>query len=261
MLTVDFHSHSVASVHALSTIEEMLRRAERTGVSALAVTDHGPGMDNSHLVDHSDSRFERFRTRILGPDLPYFHVFLKRYRPPDDINVRLYKGIECNILSNAESPTDLPPELSSTLDVIIASVHAIDGLFKVEDADQVTDAILAAMEEPIDIIGHPCQKGMELHLEPIVRRAAEAEIALELNNSSLVLHKAEKDEVVTMLRLCREFGCSISLGSDAHLAMEVGESEGIEAVLQETAFPRELIVNRSVEAADAFIAERKKRRK
>ena len=41
---LDVHTHSVASGHAYSTIEEMARFAAQKGLEILGITEHAPGI-------------------------------------------------------------------------------------------------------------------------------------------------------------------------------------------------------------------------
>lgn len=43
-LLADLHTHSVASGHAYSTINELAAMARERGLQAIAVTDHGPAI-------------------------------------------------------------------------------------------------------------------------------------------------------------------------------------------------------------------------
>lgn len=43
-IIADLHTHTVASTHAYSTLQEMVTAASEMGLSAIAVTDHGVEM-------------------------------------------------------------------------------------------------------------------------------------------------------------------------------------------------------------------------
>ncbi len=257
MLSVDFHSHSVASVHALHTLEELLRHASRHGMDALVVSDHGPGTDNSVWLARQAMESTEANARIGGPDFHYFKVFLSRYTPSPECPTLLLKGIETNILGEGTRGCDVPLPLAPGFDVIIASVHELPHLFHISGPEHSTERMIMAMNEPIDIIGHPCHDAYCPHLEPLVRAAVEKGIALELNNASLMYGRAKSERVLEMLGWAKKLNCCISLGSDAHVLSELGRDEFITPLLEEAGFPDELIVNRTLQAAQAFIAERK----
>lgn len=258
MLVVDFHTHSIQSSHAINTLEELLYCAREKNIQAMAITDHSPGIDNTlYYLQQADNFPSDFR-RIKGPDYHYFHVLLTRYQSPPEISVQLFKGIECSILSHSSRATDLPLKLAPLLDIVIGSVHTLPHLFQFKNSEQVTEKMIAAMGEPIDIIGHPCQTSSCPNLEPVVKKAAESGIAMELNYCSLHLKKASFQDTTKMLKLAIKYDCSISLGSDAHMSNELGMDDEPKLLLDELNFPPDLIVNNSLESARAFVASRKK---
>ncbi len=261
MLCVDFHCHSIVSMHATNTIEELLRRADEAGVEGLAITDHCPGIDNTIWVmdQHSEKPF--WLERITGPDYPYFKVFVSRYEPPETTQVNLFKGIECNILEEGDCAVDVPRKIAGDFDLVIASIHPLPSLLNTKDSSRLTERLLMAMDEPIDIIGHPCHKGYIPHLPLIIKRAATKNIAMELNNSSLRFKKTDYEAICRMLELVKKHGCRISLSSDAHCSSELGCDESLKLLLAETKFPEELIVNHSLSAAKQYVEERKAVRK
>ena len=261
MLKVDFHTHTIKSEHAINTLEETLHQAAKIGLEAVAVTDHCPGVNSSSRRSPIQTKeHSSWETEIKGPDIYYFNVLLTRYQAPPDIPVVLFKGIECNILSEGNIITDVPLKFAAQFDIVIASIHTFPFLFTVTSKDQVTEKMIEAMEHPIDIIGHPYIKSYCPHLEPVVKAAAEKRIALELNNNALQLNKASSEEVVTMLRFARKFHCRISLGSDSHMNNELGVDHDIDILIRELNFPKELIVNTSLADARSYIAGRKKYR-
>lgn len=258
MLVVDFHTHSIQSVHAINTLEELLNCAQRKQIQAIAITDHSPGIDNSfYFLQRSENLPENY-TWIKGPDYHYFHVLLTRYHSPPEIPVQLFKGIECSILSHSDRKTDLPFKLASDFDIVIASVHGMPHLFQIQSREQLTEKMMDAMSDPIDILGHPCQKKSCPDLEPVVKKAAECGIAMELNTNSLFLKKATVEDTTRMLKLAKKHHCSISLGSDAHMSNELGMDHESKILLDDLKFPSELIVNASLASAKKFISTRKK---
>ncbi len=258
MLTVDLHTHSIASVHGLNTIEELLRQADKNGLAGIAITDHSPGIDNSVWLSQNRTGDSFWEENIKGPDVPYFLNLLSRYEPPSDIRVRLFKGIECNILSDHDRPTDVPVFISDKFDVVIASVHPFPPIFVVENSLQVTEKMIKAMDDPIDIIGHPFHKRYCPLMEPLMDAAVEKNIVLEVNNSSLQLGKADSVQAQKMLEMAVQKKCRIALSSDAHMTNELGGDDEINLILDKMEFPEELIVNRSEASTLDFIVQRKK---
>jgi putative hydrolase len=60
-----------------------------------------------------------------------------------------------------------------------------------------------------------------------------------------------------MLGLCKKYGVSISLGSDAHVADDVANFTHAKELLAITEFPSELIINTSKEKFKQFIEFKK----
>lgn len=261
MLNVDFHTHSLASHHALNSIEEILQQADQLGMAGIAITDHGPGTDNAVHIAQSQTQIYHWSDRIKGPDTHYFKVFLSRYQAPESIKTKLFKGIECNIFGTGDEIIDLPKNLVGDFDLVIASVHPLPYIFELRDQERIAERMIMAMGAGADIIGHPFHKTFVLDQELIVRTAAEKGVAVELNNSSLRLKKAEGPTILKMLELAKRFDCKISLASDAHVNAELGSDENIRPLLSQSTFPEELIINHSLESACQFVNQRKEIRR
>lgn len=257
MLTVDLHSHSIASVHGLNTIEELLQTADENKIQGVAITDHCPGIDNTIWLLNNQTKTNAWEENIKGPDIPYFMNLLFRYSQPNRIKTRLFKGIECNILSDGEVATDIPEFLAKHFDIVIASVHPLPSLFVYRDKDQITERMILAMDEPLDIIGHPFHKKYCPHIESIVLAAVKKDIVLELNNSSLALEKSDIGQISQMLQLAKKIKCKISISSDAHMSNELGVDDHARQLIKDAEFPEELIVNRTLQSTIDFIAHRK----
>ena len=76
-IIADMHTHTIASGHAYSTLNELAAEAARKGLLALAVTDHGPALPG-------------------GPHI--YHFGAMRFFPEHISGVRIFRGIEANIL-------------------------------------------------------------------------------------------------------------------------------------------------------------------
>ena len=82
---------------------------------------------------------------------------------------------------------------------------------------------------------------------------------IELNNSSLSpksFRKNAKEADIRILDLCREYGVPVIVGSDAHTEEDILNFEYADALLQEVAFPVELIANTSVEKVGQMLRKR-----
>ena len=220
---LDVHTHTIASGHAYSTIEEMARAAARKGLEILGITEHAPGIPGTC-------------------DPIYFrnlHVV-----PREMFGVRLLLGAELNIL-DVNGTLDLDEHYYRMLDLRIAGIHSL--CWQGGTREENTAGMVAAIQNPwTHIISHPGDGTALLDFLPIVLAAKESHTLLEINNSSLnpVRHKeAARANNLEILRLCRRYEVPVLLGSDAHIAFAIADYGFILPLLAETAFPEELILN------------------
>lgn len=224
---VDTHTHTIASGHAYSTIEENAKSAHENGIEILAITEHAPAMQGA-------------------PDEIYFANF--RVIPKKIHNVNILMGVELNIL-DYNGKIDLREDYLSQMDIVIASLHPLCIDFGTKEEN--TRAIISAMENKyINIIGHPGDPRYEIDVEAVVSASKETKCLLEINNSSLNpngFRVGSKEYVSKILRLCAKQDVPVIVGSDAHFSTQVGIFNFAEEVLLETDFPDELVLNTSVE--------------
>ena len=220
---LDVHTHTIASGHAYSTIEEMARAAARKGLEILGITEHAPGIPGTC-------------------DPIYFrnlHVV-----PREMFGVRLLLGAELNIL-DVNGTLDLDEHYYRMLDLRIAGIHSL--CWQGGTREENTAGMVAAIQNPwTHIISHPGDGTALLDFLPIVLAAKESHTLLEINNSSLnpVRHKeTARANNLEILRLCRRYEVPVLLGSDAHIAFAIADYGFILPLLAETAFPEGLILN------------------
>lgn len=234
---LDTHTHTVASGHAYSTIAEMAKSASEKGLALLGITEHAPLMPGSCQQIY-------FSNLVVVPRQMY--------------GVELMFGVELNIL-DFDGHVDLNNFILDRLDLRIASLHTpcIDP----GTVEENTNAVLGAIKNPrIDIIGHPDDCVYPLDLEKVVYAAKEYKTLLEVNNNSLNPQGARKNargNILTMLSYCKKLKVPVIMNSDSHVFSDVGRHDFSDSVIEEADFPEELIVNRSVEAFKAAIAEKR----
>jgi putative hydrolase len=231
-IIADLHTHTVASGHAYSTINELAQAAAALGLRGLAVTDHGPALPG-------------------GPHR--YHFCAMRFIPHALAGVRIFRGVEANIL-NRQGELDLEDGVLAELDFVMAGLHEACG-FCGRGIDQNTQAVLAAMENPlVKCISHPGNPVFPLHYEEIVKAAARTGTALEINNSSLgVSRKGSSGNCQEITRLCAQFGTRILVGSDAHIAQGVGIFDDALQLIAKAGMAEEQVLNASWERLLAFL--------
>lgn len=220
---MDLHTHTIASGHAYSTLQENIAAAKAIGLKCLGVSEHGPQM-------------------LGGPHVMYFWNL--KIVPREYDGLKLLCGAEADIM-DMDGHLDLDDFTLSRLDYCIASMHG--PCFKAGSAQENTDAAILAMKNPyVKILGHPDDSRFPLEHERLVKAAIEENVLLEVNNSSLhplAARQGARENIRTLLRLCKEYGCPIILGSDSHISYDVGKFDCVEELLEEAGFPQELIVN------------------
>lgn len=232
--TIDVHTHTIASGHAFSTLNEMITEAQNKGMKIFGVTEHTPALPGAcHPI--------YFRN---------LHVVPRQWG-----DMRLLLGAEMNII-NAKGELDLEEEYFPMLDIRIAGIHKLcwDG----GTADENTAGLISVIRNPwVNIISHPGDGTADLHFEPIVLAAKENNTLLEINNSSMnpvrgKTHKAYPNNI-EILRLCKKYEMPVILGSDAHITFDIANYNNVLPLLHETDFPEELIVNDKPEEFLKFI--------
>ncbi len=228
---VDLHVHTVASGHAFSTIEEITRAAAYKGLTGVGMTDHGPSM----------------------PAAPHqYHFMGLRFIPEILGGIRVFKGIEANILNNGE--IDLAEEFLQCLDVVLAGFHADCG-YTGTTSEHHTTTMMKAMENPlIQIISHPGNPEFPIDHLAVVKQAVATGTALEINNSSFSKARCgSAPNCIEIARLCAEHGAMVAIGSDAHIAHGVGDFAAALSVVQQAGIFPANVVNLTLASTLRFL--------
>ena len=177
-------------------------------IAELAKIARGLGFEYIALCDHSESA--RYAGG-LSPDR-----LKKHSREIDALNKTLkgftvLKGIEVDIL--ADGSLDCPEALLRELDFVVGAVHS--GFKK-----NVTERMIKALQNPaLSTIAHPSgrlisrREGYDVDLEAVIKAAARAGKALELN-----AYYDQLDLNEFHLKEAKAQGVKISLGTDTHYA-------------------------------------------
>lgn len=227
MIAIDTHTHSLASGHAYSSLEEMARAAHEKGLKGFVLTDHSPGMPGgAHL----------------------FHFYNLRVLPREIHGALVFHGAETNII-NFNGDIDLDHDVLQQLEVVIASLHI--PTCPPGTREEHTDALLNVCKNPfVKILGHPDDSRYPYDIPSVVRAAGETGTLIEVNNTSLSprgFRVGARENYKNIIGECRKQGVMITIGSDAHYSSRVGETDLSEAILKENNFPEELIANASLE--------------
>lgn len=232
---LDIHTHTIASGHAYSTLQEMVAAAKEKGLKGLGITEHAP------LMPGTCDKIYFSNVRIV----------------PRQMNgIRLFLGAELNI-KDKKGGIDLPEYLLRRLDVRIASAHV--NVFSPTTGKDLSRAIKGVMENPyIDILGHPDDGRYEYDYEQIAQLAAQYGKIVEINNTSLRPIGVRPNAFENDLRLleeCKKCGVFILMGSDAHISMDVGAHEKAIEVIEKAQYPKELVLNYNMEKFEEILEE------
>ncbi len=234
----DTHTHSVASGHAYSTIDDLARGARRRGLKGFVLTDHGPA---------------------LGCYTHPYHFGNLRILPRRIEGVRFFKGIEANIL-DTEGTIDLGANQLVRLDFVLAGLHEVCA--PPSDIATNTRAIVAALANPfVDAISHPGNPAFPVDARAIVSAAVEYGKALEINDSSFRVRTGSGDTCLSIARICAELGALVVCGSDAHYWRDVGRFGTAVKLMRQAGVDGKQVVNASAKRFEAFMERRSAERR
>jgi putative hydrolase len=236
-IRIDTHTHSVASGHAYSTIDELARGARRRGLAGFILTDHGPSLPGgTHLYHFGNLRI--LPKRIHGVDF--------------------YAGVEANIMK-LDGSIDMPELVLGRLDFVLAGFHEI--CFQPGGIVDNTKAMIAAIMNPfVDAISHPGNPVFPIDKREVAKAAAAYGKPLEINNSSFKVRAGSAESCAALADICAEEGALVVCGSDAHYWKDVGNVAVAIRVIEAAGIPKERVVNASLSGFLAFMGGRKAER-
>lgn len=196
-IIADFHVHTTWSDGSLSILE-MAKAAAKRGIRLMAVTDHSAGLGVAGGLDIARHKQQAAEIRRAQAEL--------------GDRILLLHGSEVEI--HADGTLDYPDEFLSSLDIVVASLHASLR----QPREKVTQRAINAVRNPnVDILGHPTgrlipdREGADLDMEAVFAAAAESGVALEINS-----HPSRLDLDDVHARRARELGIPICIDTDSH---------------------------------------------
>lgn len=224
-LVADLHTHTIASGHALATMNEMLQKAQWMGYEALAITDHGPKTTDVANNHHRE-------------------VFLQDPNVTD-YSVLLLKGIEANV-TDAGGGLDVSEKQLPRFDWVVASMHKV--MLAPMSRDEATNCWLRIAENPyVDMIGHSEEKEYYFDYERVTKAFAKAGKVVEVNAASPQARPGNEENQRQLVRCCKANGTLLAVCSDAHSTRQMEVLEPMLEMLEELQFPEEQIVNASMD--------------
>ncbi|MBN1190133.1 MAG: DNA polymerase/3'-5' exonuclease PolX [Dehalococcoidales bacterium] len=192
----DLHIHTDWS-DGLESLEVMAEQAAKRGYSYIAVTDHSAGLGIARGLD-----IERIKKQVR---------FIRELNARSN-SVYVFCGMEVDIRANGAM--DMPDEVLSELDIVLASVHSAMN----QPREQITARVISAMKNPhVDIIAHPTSRLLgerepsDLDMDAVFKAALEYGTALEINAQPSRLDL--KDVYIFQ---AREMGVKMVISTDSH---------------------------------------------
>lgn len=245
-IKTDTHTHTLASGHAYSTIEENLRAGKEQGLELVGITDH----------------FSSFF--VPSTDFACFGFFINKKALPEVWQgVRLLFGAEVDIIDLKGNlfghdlyipyPNKNGVKLTyeegilNRLDYLIASVHYKDFAANSTVVENTELYIKALEHENVKILGHIGRSGLEFDIDEVVKAAKSLNKMIEINEASFGHGETVRERCLKVALACAKYGTKIVVNSDAHSSFEIGKYPNTEHFLDEIDFPVELIGNRDAE--------------
>ena len=237
-ILADLHVHTIASIHAYSTLRECLIEAKEHNMEYLAITDHY--YNEGSLVQRKNEincmcyleewvTPNRYGIKVIGGgEFNLNHEVFKKDR--------LMKRLHWRLLGTHSWFVD---RKETTLDQLYQ--YFVDGIGFCN--------AFAHIEREISELDHKAHAGgldepTKKFLTDMVHLAKENNIYLELNEGTLARHKVDDIERLEFwLRLAKENGNFISLGTDAHYCELIGNFRRSIVLLNKIGFPKERIIN------------------
>lgn len=242
-IIADMHTHTVASQHAYSTIEENINYAKQNGIKYIAITDHFHVL-NDHLFKMNEM------SRIK-----YMEANVNKYS-----DIKIIGSAEFNILQKTSSLEKLkflkwkPIGLHSHYIENISSVTYETLYNAFAEASDYFNAF-CHIERELDKIKKSDSEENEIYefMTQIVHLAKEKNIYLELNVHSLEGKNDNIDRIRFWMAEAKRNRNLITLGTDAHFCREVGHFHKAVELLNELDYDRSLILNCDETAVKALI--------
>lgn len=219
----DLQCHSDES-DGTAPLEEMAMAAEKAGRRWLLLTDHSSGLGVARGLSPE-------RIRDQGRRIDEWNTSGK--------GIRILKGIEAEIM--ADGSLDLPDDVLSELDVVVAAVHSSLR----QDREKITRRYKKALANPyVHILAHPTGRligerdGTSPDWEAVLAEAVKTGTILELNANPYRLDLPEG----LAARAC-ELGAFFAISSDAHSEKQLEYMHFGVSLARRAWIPPERIVN------------------
>jgi histidinol phosphatase-like PHP family hydrolase len=187
------------------TIAEMADGAANRSYEYIAITDHSRTLKIAGGID--ESALKRQATEIMKVNAAI---------SKSGGNLTVLRSIEMNL--NPRGEGDMSPDSLVGLDLVLGSFHSALRL-----GEDQTERYIAALRNPnVHILGHPRGRiynfriGLKADWPRVFAEAVRLDKALEID-----CYPDRQDLNVALLKIARDHGTRISLGTDAHHAWQL----------------------------------------
>jgi histidinol phosphatase-like PHP family hydrolase len=208
------------------TIAEMADAAAKRSYEYIGITDHSKNLKIAGGIDEAELKRQ-------GAEIGEVNAARSKSAP----HVTVLHSTEMNL--NPRGEGDMSPDSLRSLDLVLGSFHS--ALRTTEDQ---TERYLAAVRNPhVHILGHPRGRiynfriGLKADWSRVCAEAAQLDKALETD-----AYPDRQDLNVELLKIARDHGTRISLGTDAHHPWQLEFIElGLAAVLRAKIPPQQIV--------------------
>jgi DNA polymerase (family 10) len=209
------------------TVAEMADAAANRSYEYIGITDHSKTLKIAGGIDEEALKRQ-------GVEIAELNAARSKSAP----HTTVLHSTEMNL--NPRGEGDMSPDSLRSLDIVLGSFHS--ALRKTEDQ---TERYLAALRNPhVHILGHPRGRiynfriGLKADWPRVFAEAARLDKALETD-----CYPDRQDLNVALLKMARDHGTRISLGTDAHHPWQLEFIDlGLAAALR-AKIPADRIVN------------------
>ena len=236
-----FHNHTTES-DGRNTLAEMAAAAAALGWDYLGIADHSKASFQARGLDEA-----RLAAQVKA---------IREFNGSRCASVRLFAGVECDILPDGRLDYDDATFDALELDYVVISVHSA----MTQAEDEMTRRIIRAIEHPrATMLGHATgrillrREGYKVDLAKVIDAAIANRVIIELN-----AHSSRLDMDWRHWRRAAERGLMCAINPDAHEAAGLAHvAEGVR-VARKGWLTREHVLNtRDVGSVERWFRERR----
>ncbi len=227
------------------SVREMAEAADARGYEYIAITDHSKGLKIAGGID--EKRLAKQTAEIAKTNMSILRKVGK---------VTVLSSIEMNL--NPRGEGDMDPRALAKLDLVLGSFHSV---LRVKH-DQTARYLAALRNRDIQILGHPRGRiynyrlGLSADWPRVFAAARKIDKALEVD-----CYPDRQDLNVALLKIARQEGCRISLGTDAHHPWQLEFIElGLAAALKAKISPDRIVNFMSILQLKAWVGKLRRAR-